>query len=219
MANDSAYISVTDYKFVVRELRKIEPQLAKDLRKDIRKVMKPLQESVSKAVPSAGEQPKGMVTKIGRLSWETNSRQVVPANRVLIDTKAPRQRPGSLTSGWAKLRMTSAPTVLADMAGRSGKYIGLRKLAGGTKKNSMEVLSGKYKGQMGYAYTYRNGVISGRIHRNTGGQGRGLISALGKRPSRYGWPAALKGIPATRREINRIFDDAVSLINSRLRSK
>ena len=218
MANDSAYISVTDYRFIVRELRKIEPQLAKDLRQNIRKAMKPWQAEVSRSIPVAEKQPTGMVTKIGRLSWETNTRQPVSADKVLVDTRAPRQRKDSLTTGWAKLRIMSPSVVLADMAGRSGKYIGLRKLAAGTRKNSMEVKSGKYKGQMGYAYTYKNGV-SGRIHRNTGGQGRGLISALGKKPSRYGWPAATKNAHLIRREINKIFDDSLTLINSRLRSK
>jgi hypothetical protein len=211
----TSYVDISDYRYLIRELNKVEPTLAAGMRKEIRTVMKPLQQSVAKNIPM--ERPRsGMVTRIGRLSWGAGK----PAKTVLIDTRAPRVNKDSLTGSFAKLRVTSPATVMADMMGRSGRYIGARRLATGSKSAAIEVTRGKYKGQMGYPYFYKGASSpEGRIHRNTGGQGRGLIRGLGAKPSRYVWPAALKGLPATRVAITQIFDKNILIINQKLRSR
>lgn len=214
------FITVTDYRDLLREIRKIEPDMMKRFRQDARKIGNPLRDQIRKGIPKtrpiSGMSPvtKAGNASIGRLVWGANG---VAPNKAVLNTRIPPrdQKKGSLI----KIVASSAATVMADMAGRSGRYIGARPLAKGTKSNSMPVLSGKYKGQMGYAYTYPSGLVSGRIHRNTGGQGRGMIESLGNKPSRFVYKAAEASLPTVRVEMARVVDKYCAIVNRNLRSK
>lgn len=215
---NAAYLTVTDYRDLLREIRKIEPGMMKQFRQDARKIGNPLRNQIRRGIPLSAPLSKpvsggGMVTPVGRLSWGRG----VAANKAVLETRIPARskREGALV----KVVVSSPATVLADMAGRSGRYIGQRRIAGGTRSNSMIVPSGKYKGEVGYAYTYRNGKIAGRRHRNTGGQGLGLIRGLGSHPSRYVYKAAEKGLTPVRFEmlklVNKYCADVTSIMRSR----
>lgn len=212
ISSNGSYMSVTDYRDLMKGLRKIEPTLVKAVRKDIRKAASPLRDSVKNAIP-ASRPIYGMESRIGRLSWGAGK----PARSVVIDTRAPRVKPGSIVGSLVKLVAGSPATVLADMAGRSGRYVNARPYAKGTKKNSMLVTKGKYKGELGYAYTYRDGV-RGRVHK-INSQGRKLIAGLGGNASRYAWPAAERGLPAAKMEVKKILEQAYDIINRDLRTK
>lgn len=210
ISSNGSYMSVTDYRDLMRELNKIEPKLSAVVRKDIRRVASPLRDAVKAGIP-ATRPLSGMSNRIGRLAWGRN----LNARSVVIDTRAPKVKPGSIVGSIVKLRASSAATVLADMAGRSGKYINARPYAKGTKANQMIVTKGKYKGQVGYPYTYRDGV-SGRVHK-INSQGRQMIDRLGGKASRYAWPAAERGLPAAKMEVKRILEQAYDRINRDLR--
>lgn len=215
--SNGATLKITDYRDLLRELRKIEPSLVREMKANIRQDAAPLRDSMRNAIP--GSAPlSNMTTPIGRLSWGRGK----PAKSVVFDSRIPKKAyNGKMTL--IRLVAGSPATVLADMAGKTGKYIGARPFAGSTKSNSMPITRGKYKGEMGYAYTYRGGVISGRKHRNTGGQGRGLITNLsgraGKGASRFVWPAAEKGLPATRRLVKARLDQYFDIINHNMRTR
>jgi hypothetical protein len=189
-------VSLTDYRIIRRELRKLEPELLKEMRAEYRALAKPLGEQIQSVIRST-RVPSQMHTKIGRLSWDVNPRQTIQPTKFGIKT-APKRSSAEVTS-LVSLRFRSAPLVLADMAGRVGNYDS-RPLAKGTPKSGMVVTSGKYKGEMGYAYTYRDGV-RGRVHRNNG-QGRKLVekldAAAGRRASHMVYKGAEAALPAVR---------------------
>jgi hypothetical protein len=213
ITRNNAYMRFTDYRDLLKTLRQVDSALAKKVRKDVRKEIGPMRTGIRNSIPASAPL-SGMVNRIGRLQWNEGK----PARSVVIDTRPSRAARKGLTGSLVKLVVGSPATVMSDMAGRSGAWIGARPLAKGTKKAAMVVKNGKYKGQMGYAYTYKNGV-SGRIHRNTGGQGRGMIQNLGNTASRYVWPAAERALPETRLAVRRVLEDAYDSINSDLRSK
>jgi hypothetical protein len=215
--SNGATLKITDYRDLLRELRKIEPSLVREMKANIRQDAAPLRQSVRNNIP--GSAPLShMVTPVGRLSWGRGK----PAKSAVFDTRVPKKATNGKSS-LIKIVVGSPATVLADMAGKTGKYVGTRKFATGAKANSMPITRGKYKGEMGYAYTYRDGNVSGRKHRNTGGQGRGLITGLsgraGKGASRYVWPAAEKGLPATRRLVKVRLEQYFNIINDSMRTR
>jgi hypothetical protein len=193
-------ITVSGYRQLLTDLRKIEPGLNTEMRREIRKIGNPLRDAVKSSIPAQapirGMRPSA--DPVGRLSWGAGK----PAKTAVLDTKKPKRS----FKGTALVRIvvSSPATVMSDMAGRSRRYIGKRPYAAGTKANSMIITGGKYKGDLGYAYRYPNGVISGRKHRNTGGQGSGMIRGLSSKPSRYVYPAVEKALPATKVQIGRI---------------
>ena len=207
MANAKVYLSVTDAKFLYRELKKIEPQLYKELRQNVRKDIRPLQQGIK-------------ANNIGRLRWKGDK----PPKQVLLSNRMPRSKKsgkGKVASA-AVLRVTAAATALTDMAGKSGKYVGKRPYAKGNGAYSAVVPSGKYKGQIGYRYTSRaTGQPIGRIHRNTGGQGRGLIKGLDAyaKPSRWVWKTADKMLPSVVHNVNDTVRTVLNSANNNLRSR
>lgn len=223
MNNDASYVSVTDYRDLLRSLNQVEPKLASVFRAKVREAVAPLRDGVKQNIPMSAPLGKpakggGMVTSIGRLSWGFEKRP----NTVLIDTRAPRSNKGRLSGSIVKLRVTAPATVFADMAGRSGKYIGARRIAGATRRNTMVWITNDGRRIEGYRYTYHTkegAIIGGRVHRNTGGQGRALIRSLGKRPSRYAWPGAIRNLPATRKKVINIFENPIASINREMRSR
>ncbi len=208
---NGANLKVTDYRDLMRELRKIEPSLVKQMKANIRQDAQPLRQAIRSGIP--GDSPM-RVSKIGRLNWGKGK----PAKSAVFDTRVRNKVTNGKTS-LVRIVVGSPATVLADMAGKTGKYVGARKMAEGTKSNSLPITRGKYKGEMGYAYTYRDGNVSGRKHRNTGGQGRGLISKLGNKPSRYVWPSAEKGLPATKRLVQQRVEQYFKIINDGMRTR
>ena len=201
----------------MRELRKIEPTLAKQVRKDFRKIAAPVQKGVKNSIPATAPL-SGMVTPIGRLSWGRGK----PAKNATIDTRLPRKN--SLTGTLVKIRVGSAATVLADMAGRTGSWINAKPMAGATKNNEGVYMTSARSGNKiirGYRYTYhtkRGPVIGGRVHRIKN-QGRGLIAKLGKKASRYAWPGAEAALPQARSEMRKVLEDAYTIVNANMRKK
>ena len=205
-------VSLTDYRVVRRELRKIEPNLLKDMRDEYRELAKPLGETIQATIRGT-RVPSGMHTRIGRLSWDVNPRQTIQPTKFGIRT-APKRSKAEVTS-LVSLRFRSAPLVLADMAGRVGNFDS-RPLAKGTAKSGMVVMSGKYKGETGYAYTYRDGSIRGRIHRNNG-QGRRFVEKLdaasGRKASHMVYKGAEQSLPAVRAAAQKIANKYASRVN------
>ena len=204
-------LSVSGYREMMRDLRAIEPGLVTEMRREVRRIGNPVRDAIRSGIPKTAPLTN-MTNKVGRLSWGTTGGGKVAANKTVLNTRVPRRKAKEGTS-LVKIISSSPATVMADMAGRSGRYIGEKPYATGVKSNSMPIVRGKYKGEMGYRYTYRDGTVSGRKHRNTGGQGRGMIQNLGVRPSRFVYPAAAKGIGPARREIALVVNKYIQIVN------
>jgi hypothetical protein len=128
-------VSATDYKIVIRELNKIDKNLAVQLKKEYRKIAGTVQKSVKTEIQSMGRngpfagsvrkktgKPANGMLHGGRTGWGTNygstggplgSGKRYPYDSVLIEAfnKAKRGQ-----TGIARLRVRSAATVQTDLA-------------------------------------------------------------------------------------------------------
>jgi hypothetical protein len=185
---------ITDYEELIRELNRIHPTLVDQLRKEYREIAKPVQSAVKSAIPlnppTSGVHKKKPQRSIsgfyprsipGRLSWGANSQNRMREARsvgiqTLTVTRAKRNmRYNKMTqAAIARLKVDSAATVMADLAGSSRKYVD-------NKSVTRE-------------YSYSRSATGKRVHK-INGQGRAMIDALNRRNrsqerSRFVYPAA-----------------------------
>lgn len=211
---------VTDYRDLLRELRKIQPSLVSELRKDFVRIAKPVQSGVKNNIPNTPptsgihrRRPQSTIsgfkpiTMPGRLTWGSNSQNKnTPVRSVKIETpsltkarKAMRKNPKGAAS-IARLRVDNAAVVMADMAGRTGKDINKKKIAG--------------------PYDYSRSKSGKRTHK-INNQGVGMIAALSRnygKASRFVWPAVEKSQNKTYQETRMVLRKAYDKINRRLSS-
>jgi hypothetical protein len=211
---------ITDYRDLMRALNKVEPGLSKKVRAEARRVAEPLRREIKAGIPKTAPLSKplkggGMVTPIGRLSWGRGK----PADSAVFDTRAPRKMKDK--TSLIKIKVGSPATVMADMMGRSGRWVNAKPIATGTKSNTATYVTRDGRVIEGYRYTYhtkQGAVIGGRQHRIRN-QGRGLIKALGSQGSRWVWKSAERGLPAAKRAVSQVMQDAIVLVNESLRTR
>jgi hypothetical protein len=206
---------LTDYNELIRELNRVQPTLVKQMQKDYKRIAKPVQLAVKNGIPSTPS-TSGIHTKKpqatrsgfypvavpGRVTWGANFQNKNKAVKsVLIQTpsaaKAKRGMTKFKTTSFsiARLSVDNAAVVLADMAGKTGKYINKR-------PRTRE-------------YNYSRSNTGKRTHR-INNQGRGMIKALGGKPSRFAWPSAEKALPKAKAESKIVLQKAYSIINRRM---
>jgi hypothetical protein len=211
---------ITDYQELIRELNRISPTLVTQLRKEYRLLAKPVQTAVKSAIPldpptsgvhkkkpqrtTSGFRP---VAVPGRLSWGANSQnRMRQARSVGIQTFSDKKAKRSMrynkmdATSIARLKVDSAATVMADLAGSSRKYID-------NKSVTRE-------------YPYSRSATGKRVHR-INGQGRSMIEALDRRNrsgerSRFVYPAAKKAIPSMLPKVNQSLQRAYTIVNRRM---
>lgn len=205
MASVKAVVSVTDYRNLILTMRKINPALVRAFRKRQRQVGQPVVDGIRSGI-SSFRPSRGMVTKVGRLSWSMTMNQSKDVSSVVIRDRKRKPRSSFPLIGIVQARTLSAPVALYDMAGRSGAYI---------NKNDMTReydYTGPQKGKPA-------GQLGRRKHRIRG-QGQALINrALKSRASRFVYPGAEDKLSAVRTQMQVVVNDAVNLVNSMLRKK
>lgn len=197
MASDyRAEIIISDYKRIVRELNKIEPQLMRDIRAQFREIAAPVRHEVRKGIPT---QPplSGMRRKLSPvgLTWNTRRR----AKTVNVRLKNPK-RGVDKNAAIVQLVVPAAATIMADMAGRGN--------ARRTGKTDWYVYP------LARAIT-ENSRPGERRHTVTT-QGDKFIQALGGSPSRYVYPSAEKAMPEAQNKFGEVLQKAVDIIEGRL---
>lgn len=206
-------ITVPDYRDLIKTMKTVNPELVKQMRKDFRKLGKPLAKEVSRGIPKVPptsgihiKRPQATVSGFyprvvpGRLTWGANkqNRGKKPDHTIV---KLPRVRNkfrnGATVSSLVRVDADNAAVVMADMAGRSGKWINKRPI---TRE-----------------YDYKDGTRKHRIN----GQGLAMIRALNKKgsPSRFIYPAAEKSLPAVRYEAGKIMYEVIQNINQELKMR
>jgi hypothetical protein len=223
MANEVNYVTkgqrsglyITDYNDLVRELNRVQPTLVKQLQKDYKKIAKPVQTAVKNGIsstpPTSGihtKRPQSTrsgfypVVVPGRLSWGANfQNKSKSVKSVLIQTPSPAKAKRSMSRyktnafSIARLSVDNAAVVLADMAGKTGKFIN-------SKPRTRE-------------YPYSRSKTGKRTHK-INNQGRGMIRALGGKPSRFVWPSAEKALPRAKAESQIVLQKSYSIINKRM---
>jgi hypothetical protein len=198
----STAVSLTDYRYLRRELNKIDPDINKRMRQRQRQIATPAQRAVKKSINSKPltsgrhvSRPQRTISGFyprvepGRLTWGAGK----PAKSVLIDTKVPKARSRGFNS-IVRLRVQSPATVVSDMAGSVNKF---------DRRPVTPV------------YPYKGGQ---RKHRNNG-QGRGMVAALNKRgkASRFIWPAFDAVAPQVQAEGIKAIDEVVDVFNQMIR--
>lgn len=211
---------ITDYEELIRELNRIQPTLVKQLRKEYRQIAKPVQAAVKADIPinppTSGVHKKKRQNTVsgfyprtvpGRLSWGANSQnRMRDARSVGIQTFSATRAKRNMkynkmsAAAIARLKVDSAATVMADLAGSSGKYVNKKAV---TRE-----------------YSYSRSATGKRIHK-INGQGESMIQALDRRKSgggrsRFVYPAADKSIPSVLPKMNSALQRAYDTVNRRM---
>lgn len=186
--------SIMDVRRLQKALKDIDPKLRSQLLREAKEPAKPVQAAVKSAIPSVA--PLSGMTG-GRLSWNQSvdaKGKTHKANDVKIQFRTSMSGK-SLTTSLVRVRVASPAVVVADMAGKSGKYF-----------------DKGYKGS-GFTreYPYKGGTRRHRVN----GQGRAMVRNLGGTPSRFVWPAAERAVPQARAAVDRVLSKFAKMINQR----
>jgi hypothetical protein len=180
--------SVQDVRELQKRLKAIEPRLRTELVRDVKRIARPLESDIKSNIPSVAPL-SGMGKDRGRLGWGVG----VPANKTLIQFRTSAGGK-SLTTSLVRVKVSSPATVLADMAGRSGRFIGEG------RRND-------------------NASASEKRRNASPAKGRKFIEslnrALGSGASRMAWPAAERSRDAVRVAIEQVLRQAYDRINQR----
>ena len=186
-------IAVTDWRFLIRATRKIDPALIDKFKANAASIARPVQTAVKNRIPKrfpiTGMEPKVIP---GRMTWGTK----VAANDVTIQVDTRMRKKGtSIVSVW----VNSPATIMADMADKLGDR----------------------SGKLTRVYKYSRHPAGERQHR-INGQGSGMIVALNKSPnfrkrqraSRMIWPTAEKALPKVNERMHKLIKETSSRINA-----
>ena len=227
--NNRSGVYISDYRDFIKVMKQVEPDLMKEMRKDFRKIAKPMvrdvKAGIDKQPPTRGIHVKrrsqtvsGFFPKVipGRLTWGPNSQN---GNKKVdsVYTRSPRVKTrlmnGATMTSISRVEVHNAAVVMADMAGKSGKWVNKRPMTRPYKYGGGGTQTGKYgtKAQL----------VTMRQHR-INGQGRAMISALNKskgKASRFIYPAAEASMPQVRYQALNVLKGGFDKVNMKLRSK
>lgn len=191
-ASDRVEIQVTDWRFLIRETRKIDPALVEKFKRNAKRIGRPVEKAVQSGIPKrfpiTGMEPKVIP---GRMTWGT----ILPARatELKVDTRM-RKRGKSIVSVW----VNSPATAMADIAQKVGDR----------------------SGKLTREYSYSLSPTGRRRHR-INGQGSGMVKALNKfkshAPSRMVWPSAEKALPAVNVEMYALINETANSLNAEIR--
>lgn len=180
--------SVTDIRELQKRLKAIEPRLRTELVRDVKKVAKPLESDIKASIPTVAPL-SGMAKDKGRLGWGVG----VSPQKTLIQFRTSGGG-RSLTTSLVRVKVSSPGTVLADMAGRSGRFVGEGRRNDNATPSQKRRNASPAKG----AAFIRN-----------------LNNALGHGASRMIWPAADRSRDMVRISIETVLRDAYNKINQK----
>jgi hypothetical protein len=198
--SEKAVVELSDWRYLIKELNKLNSELHKDMKKDFRRLAQDVQKGIKSEIstkPPLSGMAKAKVP--GRVTWGTGK----PARSAII--RLPRNAKSNYLP-IAQVRVGSPATIIADMAGKSNK-------ATNSKARTAP-----------YDYTiYRNGspVRVQRDHAITKVGSRKFIanldSRLNGRASRMVYPGAEKALPAAREEMQLLVVEVINRVNRELR--
>lgn len=179
--------TVQQIRELQRKLREIEPSLRTEFMREVKAIGKKPQEAIQKAIPT--EAPLSGLNK-GRIKWgEAKTGKGAKSTTIRFRTKAGGK---SLTTTLLSIRVNSAATSIADMAGRSGRSVGKGYRSSGYSKPIIR----NYK-DGGQSVEFRRRATT----KNGESFIRNLNSALGNKASRMAWKAVEKDLPRISNEV------------------
>lgn len=192
-ANGGEY-TVQEIRTLQRKLRAIEPSLRTQFMREVKEIAKEPNKSIKAAIPE--QAPLSGMTKPGTtLKWgQTKRGSGAKSTTIRFRTQAGGK---SLTTTLLGIRVNSAATSVADMAGRSRRYVGKGYKGTGFSKPIRR--------------TYADGSQSLEFRRRAtkkAGESfiRNLNEKLGERPSRMAWKAVEKDLPKLSKSVQFVID-------------
>lgn len=191
--------SVQEIRNLQKKLKAIEPSLRTEFMREVKTIgktpEKAIKNSIDNQAPLSGLDPSGR-GKNAKLQWGKTKRGSGGAKSTTIRfrTKAGGK---SLTTTLLGIRVNSAATSVADMAGRSGRYVGAGFKGSGRTRPTVR--------------TYKDGSQSVTFTKpatRKAGEAfiRNLNNRLGNKPSRMAWKAVEKDLPQISRTIQYVVD-------------
>lgn len=187
--------SVKDIRELQRKLRAIEPSLRTEFLREIKTIGKTPERAIKTAIPN--DAPLSGLSKPGAtLQWGKAKKGAGGAKSTTIRFRT--QAGGkSLTTTLLGIRVNSAATSVADMAGRSGRYVGAGFKGSGRSKPIRRTYA---DGAQSVEFTRRATRRSGESFI------RNLNTALGNKASRMAWKAVEKDLPQISKTIQYVVD-------------
>jgi hypothetical protein len=186
--------SVADIRNLQRALKAIDPKLRTQLLREAKAPAKPVQSAIKSAIPAVA--PLSGMTQ-GRLAWsgsvDAKGRSHNPKDvKIQFRTSSSGK---SLTTSLVRVRVASPAVVMADMAGKSGRFIDAGYKGSGRTRE----------------YNWKGGRRTHRLN----GQGSAMIRGIGGSPSRFVWPAAERSIPAARAAVDQVLTKFARMVNQK----
>lgn len=201
--------SITDIRKLQRALKALDPKLRTQLLREAKEPAKPIQSAVKSAIPSTA--PLSGMNNTGRLNWQqsVNAKgKVIRAKDVSINFRTASSGK-SLTTTLVRVKVASPAVVMADMAGRSENFVGKGyRGTGRTREYSWKDTTRSHRVD-GQGLKKPNRTYKFRT------QGEAMISGLGRRASRFVWPAAERGLPGARREVEQVIAKFIRIVNQK----
>ena len=186
--------TVQEIRALQRKLKAIEPGLRTQFMREVKEIGKEPNKSIKAAIPD--QSPLSGMTKPGAsLKWGVAKRgSGAKSTTIRFRTQAGGR---SLTTTLLGIRVNSAATSVADMAGRSRRYIGRGYKSTGFSKPIRR--------------TYSDGSQSLEFRRRATRKAgdafiRNLNAELGNRPSRMAWKAVEKDLPRLSKSVQFVID-------------
>lgn len=184
--------SVQEIRTLQRKLKAIEPKLRTEFLREVKTIGKEPEKAIRNAIPTTP--PLSGLAK-GRIKWgEAKGGKGAKSTTIRFRTQAGGK---SLTTTLLGIRVNSAATSIADMAGRSGKSVG----AGYRNSGYSKPIIRNYKdGGQSVEFRRRATKRAGLMFI------RNLNSALGNRASRMAWKAVEKDLPQISKSVQYVVD-------------
>lgn len=193
---EGAYLLITDWRALVRELGKVEKEMQRQLKRRFREIAEPVRDEIKREIPS--RRPLSGMQKVnyGRVAWGVGK----PARSAII--RMPRSGKKGRNFAVSQIMVGSAATIIADMAGKSNKFTAKR---GRTQPYRYSLSPQGFR-------THRINPIGSRKFINS------LDDALGGKASRMVYPAAERKLDEARDQMQEAIDYASAIVNKELRN-
>jgi hypothetical protein len=196
-SKDGKPYSVYEIRRLQKRLKEIQPSLRTEFMREVKSIGKEPEKAIRDAIPNQSPL-SGMSKPNSSLVWGKVTKGSKSGGAKATTIRFRTQAGGrSLTATLLGIRVNSAASSVADMAGRSGNYIGKGYKGSGRSKPIRR--------------TYADGSQSLEFTRQATRKGgdafvRNLNSALGNRPSRMAWKAVEKNLPKLSKSVQFVID-------------
>lgn len=184
--------SVQEIRALQKKLKEIQPSLRTEFMREVKRIGKEPNDAIKNAIPN--DAPISGMSKPGaKLQWGKVTKGAKSGGAKSTTIRFRTQAGGkSLTATLLAIRVNSAASSVADMAGRSGRYIGKGYRSSGYSKPIRR--------------TYADGSQSVEFRRQAtrkGGEAfvRNLNKEIGNRPSRMAWKSVEKSLPQLSKDV------------------